>query len=592
MIGRILDKAAAVLSPSWGVSRQRNRQILRGYAGAEANRLNAQARPRNQAADAEMLGPFGADAVRAWSRKLVRDNAYAWGVVDTIVSSVVGCGITAQSMLEDEGGEDLEDVNWLRDDLWNSWCEVCDVNGQYSFSEMQRMVQREITEAGEVLVHIVRTPGKTYRGITRPVPIALELIEADRMASDQDTYALSRDGGKRIVRGVEMDDLGKPLAYWIYPQHPSAPSGWNRSPERIPAKDIRHLYRRDRIGQSRGVSWFAPVVSWLRDLGVYVDNELQASTVAACFSVAIKTDGPFGGLNGPQRASDTHDSNGNQWEYLEPGIVTRLGTNESIEVVNPSRPNSSAEPWIALMLRGISVGTGLSYEVVSRDYSKTTYSSSRTSQLEDRRRFRSWQKYLVNDLCQPIWDEFCTAAALVGHEAFPTMTELLDDRRNAAPVEWQTPEWEWVDPQNEQQASQNSIDALQSDYQTELGARGRNWKKVFYQRAKEEKLKRELGLSTLEQSKVDAKAAGSSESATGEMAGLSRLQFTRNRKAIEDILNDFASGAITEAKARAFLGSIGMAEASIDLLIQDASDGSVDDLPEDQPQESKELVSA
>lgn len=586
MIGRFIDSVISAVSPHAGLRRHQARKLLRSYAGAEASRLTANARPRNLSADSELLGPFGADAMRAWARKLVRDNAYAWGVIDTIVSSVVGCGITAQSMIEAEDGSDIEDTNWARDDVWSRWSEVCDINGQYSFEEMQRIIQREIAEAGEVLVHMVDTPSTEYKGISRPVPFALELIEADRLASDNDTYAIARNGQNRIIRGVELDDLGKPVAYWIYEDHPNSPYvALNRTPKRIEAKHILHLFRRDRIGQNRGVSWFAPAMSWIRDLGVYVDNEIQASAVASCFGVAITKTGAMPGLSGPI-GSESTDDNGNTFEYLEPAMVVHLQPGESVESINPGRPNSAAEPWINLILRGIAVGTGLSYETVSRDYSKTNYSSSRTSQLEDRRRFRIWQRYMVNHLCQPVWDRFCEAAALQGRKEFPTMAELLEDRRKFSAVEWQTPEWEWVDPQNEQAASQSSIDALQSTYQTELGNRGRSWRQVFYQRAKEEKLKQQLGLVTLEQAKVDAKAGGeeSQVMGSGEMAGLSRLQFMRNRKAIEDILNEFATGAISEAKARAFLGSIGMAAESVEALIEDARDGSVDTLPEAEPE--------
>ena len=580
MISKALDSVIGALSPSWGAKRSKARQVMRAYAGAESSRLTNHAKPKNQAADSELAGPFGADSLRAWSRKLVRDNAYAWGVVDTIVSSVVGCGITVQSMVEESDGSDIEDVNWLRDETWQRWCEVCDINGQYTFDEMQRMAQREIVEAGEVLIHMVTTRGKEYRGISRPVPFALELVEADRLAADKDTYAIARDGGKRIVRGVELDELGKPIAYWIYPQHPNAPQGWNREPVRIEAKNIRHLFRRDRVGQSRGVTWFAPVMSWIRDLGVYVDNELQASAVASCFGVAIKTEGSFPGLSGESTEADTVDDNGNTFEYLEPAMVARLRPGESIESINPGRPNSASEPWINLMLRGIAVGTGLSYEVVARDYSKTNYSSSRTSQLEDRRRYRCWQRYLINHLCQPVRDRFTESAALAGVKHFPRMSELLDDRRAADPVEWQTPEWEWVDPQNEQAASQASIDGLQSTYQVELGSRGRNWRQVFHQRAKEESLKRQLGLVTLEEAKVDAKTeAAPMATGSGEMADMGRRQFQNNRKAIEDLLNEFIAGVTSEAKVRTFLSGLGLGDAMIAELIKDASDGSLDGLP-------------
>lgn len=582
MIGKAIDDLVGIVSPVAGLKRTQARKLLRSYAGAESNRLTNHSKPRNQSANSELAGPFGADSLRAWSRKLVRDNAYAWGVVDSIVSSVVENGIQAQSTLESEEGYDAEAVNWSRDGVWDTWCEVCDHNGEYTFAEIQRMAQREMIEAGEVLLHFVKTPNKTHRGITRPVPLAIELIEADRLAVDHDTYKHHKSGN-RIARGVELDDTGKPVAYWVYPQHPSDVAiATDNTPKRIPAADIQHLFRRERLGQTRGVSWFAPVLSWLRDLGVYVDNELQASAVAACFSVFIRTDGTPGGLNGPS-GSDTEDTNGNKYEFIEPGQVMYGNKDEGVDVINTTRPNSGSQPWIELMLRGIAVGTGLSYEVVARDYSKTNYSSSRTSQLEDRRRFRCWQKYLVNHLCQPVWDRFCDAAAIAGQKGFPTATELLSDRRKVAPVEWQTPEWEWVDPTSEQAASQASIEANQSTYATECGSRGRNWKSVAYQRAKEQALFRKLGLGTLEQKRIDAEIAVNEQAATpdtgtGEMSATSRLQWGRNEKAIDDILAAFASGEKSRARASVMLSAIGMTSKNVELLLDDAADGTVDGL--------------
>lgn len=593
MIGRTLDAAISVVSPAWAAKRAHARKVYRSYQGAEANRLNAHKRPVNQSADQELMGPFGADKMRAWARMLVRDNAYAWGVVDTIVSSVVGCGIVPISAYETPEGEDVEDVNEKRDAVFAQWSEVCDINGEYTFGELQAIVQREIVEAGEVLVRIVKTSGKEYRGIHRPVPLALELIEADRLAADKDTYAVSRSSKTRIVRGVEIDDHGKPVAYWIYPEHPSSAYAIRREPERIPANQILHLFRRDRVGQNRGMTWFAPVMQWLRDLGTYVDNELQASAVASCFALAIKSDSPIGPLSNPSAREE--DDDGNQYDYLQPGMIMRLRTGESIESANPGRPNSSAEPWITLMLRGISVGTGLSYETVSRDYSKTNYASSRTSLLEDRRRFRCWQRYLKSHLCQPIWDAVCDAAALSDVDGFPDATELLDNRRAVAPVDWQTPEWEWVDPQNEQKAAEDSIGSFMSTYQTELGSRGQNYKAVFYQRAKEENLRRKLGLKTATEQQMEAAmaqqqpaggSAGGGGAAspgaageiapTGEFAGISTQQWNRNRKAIQKVLAELASGEASETAARVFLGGIGLAEKSVDALIVDAMDGRVD----------------
>ena len=580
MIAELIDKAVSAISPQAGLRRAIARRTLsRSYQGAEATRINSNKRPKNQAADQELLGPFGADAARAWARQMVRDNAYARGVVDTIVASVVGCGIQAQSVFETPEGQDLENINDIRDSIWQEWSEVCDLNGLLNFDEIQQLALREMVEAGEVLIKIVRTPSKTYRGITRPVPLALELIEADRIALDRDQYLAKSASKNRIIRGIEVDEYGKPVNYYIHPEHPNSPYATTRASVAVPAKDIIHLFRKERIGQTRGVTWFAPAMQWIRDLGVYVDNELQSSAVAACFAAAITTETPLGNLSDPD-GGDSVDSVGNNFDYVQPGSIFRLAPGEDVKQIDPSRPNSNAAPWIELILRGIAVGTGLSYEVVARDYSQTNYSSSRTSQLEDRRRFRCIQSHLKHKLCQVVWDAFCDAAAVQGVESFPTAVELLSERRRVAPVEWQMPDWEWVDPSVEQQTAQASIDAFMSDYQTELGARGKNWKNVFYQRQKEERLRKSLGLMTPAEQQLEMvqtnQQASQPAAGSGEMQSIGKRNADNVRKLITNVLNDLASGAISEARAKAELSMLGVSEANASMLIDDAKDGTVD----------------
>ena len=139
---------------------------------------------------------------------------------------------------------------------------------------------------------------------------------------------------------------------------------------------------------------------------------------------------------------------------------------------NPGRPNSNAGAWIKAIVRGIAVGTGLSYSIVSRDHEGSSYSSERTSQLEDRRRFRVWQKNLmVGQLCLPVWDAFMDAAARSGQPDFPEARELLTNRRTCSCVEIMPQSWEWIDPTSEQSASDAAIAGNQSTLQDEVGKR-------------------------------------------------------------------------------------------------------------------------
>jgi hypothetical protein len=240
---------------------------------------------------------------------------------------------------------------------------------------------------------------------------------------------------------------------------------------------------------------------------------------------------------------------------------------------------------------------------------------------------------------------------------FPTVAELLDNPRKAAPCEHLPPSWEWVDPQAEQQSSEAGLKAFQTTYLDELAGRGKNWRQVFYQRAKEEALLKQLGL--ISPAVIEAEAAPTTtgdsqpvvqdlalngaqvtslveiitqvaagtmpkESAksilgaafpafdpmqisgiidpiqagsvsvdggpqpvqqaatgSGEMMGLSRLQWQRNRKAIMDVLKDVMANAITQAQATVLLSGLGLSAENVSALLADAADGQVESVPQE-----------
>ena len=80
---------------------------------------------------------------------------------------------------------------------------------------------------------------------------------------------------------------------------------------------------------------------------------------------------------------------------------------------------------------------------------------------------------------------------------------------------------------------------------------------------------------------VQEKTAGQSGDSgdtqpTGEFAGLSTQQWNRNRKAIAKVLEELSRGESSEQAARVYLGGIGLTQQSVDALITDAMDGTVD----------------
>lgn len=487
MIANAVDTVVSWFAPHAALRRMHARQVLnRGYESAKAHRLRRTV-ASNLSADSHLL--HDADSLRAEARRLVRDNAYAKGVIRAATRNIIGTGIKPQCRVERRNGDQNEKFNQLAEKAWKRWQSACDVTGQLSFAEILRLIISERWEAGEVLVRFVRIDDQS-----RFLPFAIELIDADRLASEYDVARrFNVSQGNEIRRGIELDAMGRPVAYYLYDHHPNEVNSHNWEIKRVPASEVIHLFRVTRVGQTRGVTEFAPVLSWMEKTDRYVDHEITSSAIASCFSVAIKSvDGSGTGI-APPAGSDTSDSSGNSFDHVEPGMVARLFPDEDISVINPARGQSEAQAWINLMLRSMGVGTGLSYERLTRDYSQTNYSSNRASDLEDRREFRSEQQWIIDRFCIPVWKRFiseCVRAELPG---FPTAFDLLRDIDRWMEHIWQPPGWEWVDPTKEVAAS---IDAIENDLSTleeEVAKRGnRDWRDVLAQRAREKQLKKEL----------------------------------------------------------------------------------------------------
>lgn len=437
-----------------------------------------------------MLGD--ADTIRARARDLVRSNPFAQGIVRARLRNVIGCGIRPQARIETAAGKPREAVNRQIEELWDRWQKRADLGGRLTFYEIQRLVYREVDEAGEVLLHFVEDRGDR----SRPLPLAIELIDIDRLAADYlFPRSVNTDNGNEVRRGVEIDRQGRAVAYWLYDSHPQDLNTFIARPKRHLADEFLHIYRVERVGQTRGVSMFAPVIRALKDIGYYVENELQASAVAACFTAAIKTvDGPASGSLVDTLDDSASDTDGNRFEYLQPGMVARLFPGEEVETINPMRPNAAAEPWINLILRMMAIGTGLSYERLSRDYSGTNFSSNRAGDLEDRREFRPDQEWIIGDLCEPVWQRFLVSA-VIERKVPITDLQLLASFDRYCRCAWQAPGWEWVDPQKEATAS---VVALRNNLTTlaeELGKRGRDLHDTLEQRKREKDLLAEMGLT-------------------------------------------------------------------------------------------------
>jgi lambda family phage portal protein len=416
----------------------------RMYQGAQFSRLTADWVTGNTSADSEIYG--SAQKLRDRARQLCRDNDYARQALRAIEGNVIGQGIPFQSQVRMQRGGRLDtQVNDAIEAGWRQWTTArhCHTGGKLSFADIERLVIRACAESGEVFIRLVR---QSFGGST--VPLAMEVIEADQL--DDGLNGRSQQGNE-IRMGVEVDGWGRPIAYHFLAYHPGDYQFSNQQistqrHKRIPAEEIIHLYRAERPGQTRGVTWFASAIQRLHHLAGYEQAEVVRARASSALMGFITS--PEGELIG----DDVMD--GDRVSNFEPGVFKYLNPGESVTVPSLDSPDGQFEPFLRAMLRAMAAGIGCSYETISRDFSQTNYSSSRLSLIEDRDHWRILQSWMIENFHRRVFHEWIELAVLSNALSLPGY-ELAPDRFKAA--RWMPRGWAWVDPAKEVAAYKEAV---------------------------------------------------------------------------------------------------------------------------------------
>lgn len=415
----------------------------RMYEAANYNRLSSDWTPIGTSADSEIVTSLR--LLRNRSRQVVRDNEYAKNAVRIVQNNVVGTGIRMQATVETIRAK----RHSINDDIEDAFCEwwedrnVVHTGGTLAGPDLERVIVGNLVENGEAILRIHRRP---FGNST--VPLALELLEADRLM-DQWSTARS-DTGNAIRMGVEVDDFQRPVAYWFYPTHPGDYQFASFQPSkfiRIPANDILHIYVADRFPQSRGVPWFHSALSRINNMKGYEEAEIVAARMSAAIMGFIKSPEPLA-------SEDVVD--GQRVMDMSPGEIRHLLPGEDFQGFNPSRPNAGLAPFMRAMLRAVAAGVGMSYESLSRDYSQSNYSSSRLALLDDRDLWRVLQGWIIRTMRVPIHAEFMKAAVIAGTIK---ATDYYTNPKKYCKAVFKPRGWSWIDPYKEVQAYRDAVRA-------------------------------------------------------------------------------------------------------------------------------------
>lgn len=423
-----VDRAIEAFAPAWAGRRLQARvghaltAQLGGYNGASHGRRSLTGwTPLSGDADADTLADL--PALRDRSSDLVRNAPVAGGAINTAVTHVVGTGLSLQCAIDAPflGLSDDEADAWQQDTerKFNAWWEStdCDITRTQNGYGLQDLIFRSELEKGDV------APVLTQAGWAKgPVKLALQVIEADRLCNPD-----RKPDSPGLVAGVEQDANGAPVAYHFASANPRLRSGagarrkleWQRVPafgERTGRRNVLHIFRRLRPGQTRGIPMLAPVIEPLKQLERYTEAELMAAVVSGMFTVFIKTEGQAQlQPNAIEGANAAGGGTGAGWNgQLGNGLVVELGERESIESANPGRPNSEFDPFVTSIIRQIGMLLEIPYEVLVKHYT-SSYTAARAALIDAWRHFRVRRSHLVDQLCQPVYEAWLDEAVAVGY---------------------------------------------------------------------------------------------------------------------------------------------------------------------------------
>ena len=422
-------------------------KVLQSYDGATTGRRGANWARRNTSANTEIRS--AASTLKARARHLVRNDPLASHGQRVLTNNVIGSGIQGK-------------INNKRvQKKWNEWAETtdCDADGLHNIYGLQALVSNGLVSDGEVLVR------RRYRKSSDrlPVPMQIQILESDH-------FAHSKDGdynGNKIVQGKEYNALGRVVAYWLYTEHPGDSYRATTEIKRYPADEILHIYRVDRPGQGRGVSWFAPAIVKLQDFSEYDDAQLLKQKISSMWVGFTYSDG----LGGETVDLPTE---------LESGAIEDIG-NRKIEFPDPPTTGDYSSYSIA-QKRIIAGALGLSYEVFSGDWSQANFASGRMGWIEMHRNIQTIRRQIIiPQFCQGVFSWFLLAGELAGLSGNATAT-------------WVPPRREMLDPVKETSAGLNAIQSGMKPLTTWLRENGDDAEVVLSQYKEDQDLLDKYGL--------------------------------------------------------------------------------------------------
>lgn len=473
--------------------------------------------PVLQSPDVELLPEW--ENLVARTRDITRNHGFASGAVQTHLDNIIGNGLRLVAKPDWRAlGQSAEwAAEWSRivESAWRQYADdidcYCDAGQQQNFSGLLSLGYRSYMVSTELLAVLEwlpdRAPGKYATAVQMVLPDRLE-----NPYGAADRYNLRG--------GVELGSYHVPLAYHFRQAHrseagwlggPGAMS-WVRVPRSTPhgRRRVIHIFDAESSDQTRGKPGFVSVLAQMRTLDRYQKSALQAAIVNAMYAAVIESSMPGEDVAAAMGGAITGNTENAFQAYMglkkkfgeknghatyQGARVTHLLPGEQFKLLAAEHPTASYAEFESATLRHIAAGLNMSYEQLSRDYSKTNYSSARASMLEGWRFFAGRRDRVAGRFATLIYAAWLEEAMDRGDVPVPANAPSF----SAAKTAWTRCNWigaprGHIDELKEREARQVAYDMHTTTLERECAEAGLDWEEVLEQRARESDRMRELNI--------------------------------------------------------------------------------------------------
>jgi lambda family phage portal protein len=517
----IFDKAVEAVSPRAALNRRVARVKLNAFdkffdsgyshSGASRRKKSMQGWDSASKSPEEDIG-YNLSTLRQRSRDLCMSTPIGAAAIVKNRNNVVGSGLTLKSRLDYKtlGISEDEAKAWERKtefefNLWAS--SKIDNTGLNNFYDIQALMLVGWLTNGDSLALIKYVDQSEP---TNPYRLRLHCIEADRLSTPDSSgvfngrlfaegygfediyngcaYRRLQNGGA-IYNGVETDQTGKAVAYWIcnrYPNSELPPYVKRWQPVETVNKvtglpNVLFVMQADRAEQYRGVPLLAPVIEVIKQISRLTEAELTASITNSFLTAFITTTSPTNGFpladSVPEDQQIKQPSLGERMQTYEmgPGTMNALGPGESVNFVDPKHPTSGFEGFTMALCKLLGAAIDMPHEVLLGIF-QSSYSAARAALLQAWRSFKTKRTWFASDFCQPVYETWLLEAVATGRISAPGFFRDIVTQKLWSNALWIGPSAGQIDPVKEVQAADARVAGGYSTHESEtVEMTGQDW---------------------------------------------------------------------------------------------------------------------